>query len=230
MNHNRILVVEDEAKISDIVKSYLEREGYEVVVASSGRAALAEIKNRYDLVILDLKLPDMDGETICSALREVSDIPVIMLTAKSAEDDRVRGLGLGADDYVIKPFSARELVARVKAHLRRSTPSANSVLSFNGGSLLINTQLCEVRKNNEKIALTNTEYKILLGLAERPDAILNRSQLINMAQGFDFEGFDRTVDAHIKNLRQKIENDPKKPFFIRTIYGMGYKFTGEPDN
>lgn len=230
MNHKRILVVEDEAKISDIVKSYLEREGYEVVVASSGRAALAEIKNRYDLVILDLKLPDMDGETICSALREVSDIPVIMLTAKSAEDDRVRGLGLGADDYVIKPFSARELVARVKAHLRRSAPSVNNVLSFNGGSLLINSQLCEVRKNNKKISLTNTEYKILLGLAERPDAVLNRSQLINMAQGFDFEGFDRTVDAHIKNLRQKIENNPKNPVFIRTIYGMGYKFTGEPDN
>jgi DNA-binding response OmpR family regulator len=229
MSHARILVVEDEVKISDIVKSYLDREGYEVLVASSGKVALAEINNRYDLVILDLKLPDMDGETVCGALREVSNIPVIMLTAKSSEDDRVRGLGLGADDYVIKPFSARELVARVKAQLRRSAPSGNIELSFNRGTLVIKTQFCEVRKNNKKIELTNTEYRILLGLAERPDIVLDRSRLINMAQGFDFEGFDRTVDAHIKNLRQKIESDPRKPVFIKTIYGMGYKFIGIPD-
>ena len=229
MEKAKILIVEDEAKISSIVKSYLEREGFEASVAPTGRAALAEIRNRFDLVILDLKLPDMAGESVCSAIREVSNIPVIMLTAKSSEDDRVRGLGMGADDYVTKPFSARELVARVKAHLRRSKSGEKKELTFNGESLVIDTHACEVRKDGAKIALTGTEYRILTALAERPNFIFSRMQLGNIAQGFDFEGFDRTIDTHIKNIRQKIERDPKKPFFIKTIYGMGYKFTGEPD-
>jgi DNA-binding response OmpR family regulator len=229
MERAKILIVEDEAKISGIVKSYMEREGYDVTVASTGKAALTEIRNRFDLVILDLKLPDMDGESICSAIREVSNIPVIMLTAKSSEDDRVRGLGMGADDYVIKPFSARELVARVKAHLRRSGNVERKELSFNGRALIINTKTKEVVKNSHKISLTNTEFRILLGLAERPNNVLSRLQLINIAQGFDFDGFDRVVDAHIKNLRHKIEDEPQKSSFIKTVYGVGYKFTGEPD-
>jgi DNA-binding response OmpR family regulator len=229
MESAKILIVEDEAKISGIVKAYLEREGYDATVASTGTAALAELRNRFDLVILDLKLPDIDGESICSAIREVSNIPVIMLTAKSSEDDRVKGLGMGADDYVIKPFSARELVARVKAHLRRSKSGEKNELEFNGRSLIIDTLAAEVTKKEIKIGMTGTEFRILLALAERPNFIFSRSQLGNIAQGFDFEGFDRTIDAHIKNIRQKIEDDPKKPVFIRTVYGMGYKFTGEAD-
>jgi DNA-binding response OmpR family regulator len=229
MESARVLIVEDEEKISGIVKSYLEREGYYVTVVSTGKAALAELRNRFDLVILDLKLPDIDGESVCSAIREVSNMPVIMLTAKSSEDDRVKGLGLGADDYVIKPFSARELVARVKAHLRRSKSEETRELTFNGRSLIIDTLAAEVRKNDTKIGMTGTEYRILLALAERPNFIFSRLQLGNIAQGFDFEGFDRTIDAHIKNIRQKIEDDPKKPVFIKTIYGMGYKFIGEND-
>jgi DNA-binding response OmpR family regulator len=229
MESGRILMIEDEQKIADIVKSYLQREGYNVTAAATGESALREISNGFDLVILDLKLPDIDGETVCKAIREVSDIPVIMLTAKSAEDDRVRGLSMGADDYVVKPFSARELVARVKAHLRRSRKDDKRELSFNQGSLVIDTLSREVKKNNQVVALTSTEFRILLSLAERPNIVFARLHLINIVQGYDFEGFDRVVDTHIKNIRHKIEDDPQTPAFIKTVYGMGYKFIGEPD-
>jgi DNA-binding response OmpR family regulator len=229
MESGKILIVEDEIKISDIVKSYLERDGFDVTVAATGAAALREIKQRFDLVILDLKLPDIEGETICKSIREISDMPVIMLTAKSAEDDRVTGLCIGADDYVIKPFSVRELVARVQAHLRRSKKDAKKELFFNKGGLVINTLAQEVKKNGVVVQLTNTEFRILLSLAERPNIVFSRLQLINIVQGFDFEGFDRVVDAHVKNLRHKIEDNPQNPSFIKTVYGMGYKFIGEPD-
>jgi DNA-binding response OmpR family regulator len=229
MESGRILMIEDEQKIADIVKSYLQREGYDVTTAATGASALREIRNGFDLVILDLKLPDIDGETVCKAIREVSDIPVIMLTAKSAEDDRVKGLSMGADDYVVKPFSARELVARVKAHLRRSRKDEKREHSFNQGSLVIDTLSREVKKNNQVVALTNTEFRILLSLAERPNIVFARLQLINIVQGYDFEGFDRVVDAHVKNIRHKIEDDPQRPAFIKTVYGMGYKFIGDPD-
>jgi DNA-binding response OmpR family regulator len=229
MESGKILIIEDEQKIADIVKSYLQREGYNVTAAATGESALREIRSGFDLVILDLKLPDIDGETVCKAIREVSDIPVIMLTAKSAEDDRVKGLSMGADDYVVKPFSARELVARVKAHLRRSRKDEKREHSFNQGSLVIDTLSREVKKNNQVVALTNTEFRILLSLAERPNIVFARLQLINIVQGYDFEGFDRVVDAHVKNIRHKIEDDPQRPAFIKTVYGMGYKFIGDPD-
>ena len=229
MERGKILIVEDEQKISDIVRSYLERDGFDVTVAATGAAALREIKNRFDLVILDLKLPDIDGETICQSIREISDMPVIMLTAKSAEDDRVKGLCIGADDYVIKPFSVRELVARVQAHLRRSKKDAKKELVFNKGALVIDILAQEAKKNGTVVSLTGTEFRILLSLAERPNIIFSRLQLINIVQGFDFEGFDRVVDAHVKNLRHKIEDNPQTPSFIKTVYGMGYKFIGEPD-
>ena len=229
MEHGKVLIVEDEKKISDIVKSYLERDGFEVTVAANGGAALKEIKQRFDLVILDLKLPDIDGETICKAIREISDMPVIMLTAKSAEDDRIKGLCIGADDYVIKPFSVRELIARVNAHLRRSRKDEKRELTFNSGSLIIDTLSQEVKKNGTAVPLTSTEFRILLSLAERPNIVFSRLQLINIVQGFNFEGFDRVVDAHIKNLRHKIEDHPQGPEFIKTVYGMGYKFIGAPD-
>lgn len=230
MENAKILIVEDEKKIADIVTSYLEREGFSVVVARTGGAALKELKNGFALVILDLRLPDMDGEEVCKSIREVSDVPIIMLTAKSAEDDRVRGLGLGADDYVVKPFSARELVARVQAHIRRARKDDKQELSFEHGSLIIDARTRDVRKKGKSVVLTNTEFRLLASLAEKPNQVFSRAQLISSAQGFDFDGFDRVVDAHIKNIRHKIEDDPANPTFIKTIYGVGYKFIGRPDS
>ncbi len=229
MSGEKILIIEDEKKIADIVMSYLKREGFYATVADSGDAALQLIKNKFDLIILDLMLPDMDGESICRAVREFSDVPIIMLTAKSSEDDRVKGLGIGADDYVVKPFSPRELVARVKAHLRRTGKTKKKVLSFNNGALKIDSLAMDVKKNNRNIKLTNTEFKILLLLAEKPEMVFSRLQIVSIVHGYDFEGFDRVIDAHVKNIRQKIEENPQTPEFIKTIYGAGYKFIGVPD-
>lgn len=225
----KILVIEDEEKISGIVKSYLEREGYQVTIAPDGRSALAQIKQRFDLVILDLMLPDIDGEAICSSIRKISDMPIIMLTAKSSEDDRIKGLGIGADDYVIKPFSAKELVARVKAHLRRTVSAQKKARSFNHGLLKIDPLTRQVTSHGIQVALTSTEFSILLNLAEKPLMIFSRLQIVDIVQGFDFEGYDRVVDAHIKNIRQKIADNPRDPIFIKTIYGVGYQFIGIPD-
>jgi len=157
-------------------------------------------------------------------------VPIIILTAKGTEDERVRGLGLGADDYVVKPFSPRELVARVKAHLRRSQRKENQILSFNRGGLKISIPSMEVKKKDNLVILTKTEFKILLYLAQRPHIVVSRSHLINNVLGYEFEGYERVIDAHIKNMRHKIENDPQNPVFIKTIYGAGYKFVGAPDH
>ncbi|MEW6739532.1 MAG: response regulator transcription factor [Nitrospirota bacterium] len=229
LTSEKILIVEDEKKISDIVGSYLERDGFKVTIANTGQDALQQIKNNFDLIILDLMLPDIDGETICSSIREFSDVPIIMLTAKSSEDDRIKGLGIGADDYVIKPFSPRELVARVKAHLRRTKKNEKKLLSFNNSLLLIDTPSMEVKKGGKIIPLTSTEFKILLCLAEKPQIVFTRLQIVNAVQGYDFEGYDRVIDAHIKNIRHKIEDNPQRPVFIKTVYGTGYKFIGIPD-
>ena len=229
MPSEKVLIVEDERKISDIVKSYLERDGFDVTIADTGDKALKLIKERFDLIILDLKLPDIEGEEICSTIRKTSDVPIIMLTAKSSEEERIKGLGLGADDYVVKPFSPRELVARVKAHLRRTRKEEKKTLSFNKGALKIDTLSMEVRKKDKAVTLTTTEFKILLSLAERPNMIFSREQLVNIAQGYDFEGYDRVIDAHIKNIRHKIEDNIQKPVFIKTVYGAGYKFIGVQD-
>jgi two-component system OmpR family response regulator len=230
MSNEKVLMVEDEERISRIVTSYLQREGFVVSVAPTGREALQLMKKGYDLIILDLMLPDMEGETLCSTVRESSDVPIIMLTAKGTEDERVRGLGLGADDYVVKPFSPRELVARVKAHLRRSQKKEDQALSFNRGVLKISIPSMEVTKKNTPLILTKTEFRILLYLAQRPHIVVNRSQLINNVMGYEFEGYERVIDAHIKNIRHKIENDPQNPIFIKTIYGAGYKFIGDRDH
>lgn len=224
-----VLIIEDEKKISDIVELYLKKEGFKTRVASTGEAAMSLLKEPIDLFILDLMLPDISGEELCSTIRETSDAPVIMLTAKSGEEDRIKGLGLGADDYVVKPFSPRELVARVKAQLRRTKKAARKVLSFNNGLLTMDTESHEVKKKGALTILTPTEFRILMLFAEKPGRIFSRLQLINMVQGYDFEGYDRTIDAHIKNLRQKIEDDQRNPLFIKTVYGVGYKFAGELD-
>lgn len=225
----KILIIEDEKKIADIVKTYLEREGFTVAVASNGKAALQVIKNAFHLIILDLMLPDIDGEIICGSIRQMSETPIIMLTAKSAEADRIKGLGLGADDYVVKPFSPRELVARVKAHLRRTKRDEKKILSFNEGSLKLDAGSMEVLKKGNVVVLTATEFKILMLLAERPQVIFSRQQIVNAVQGYDFEGFERVIDAHIKNIRHKIEEDHQNPAFLKTVYGAGYKFIGIPE-
>jgi DNA-binding response OmpR family regulator len=223
-----ILVVEDETKIAEIVKVYLERDGYGVTHADTGEKALSLLKNNYDLMILDLMLPDFQGEEICNIVRENSDMPIIMLTAKSGEDDRVKGLGMGADDYVVKPFSTKELVARVNALLRR-TRKPDRTLSFENGSLVIDVGLHEVIRDGKSVTLTPTEFKMLLAMAERPGQVMERLQLVNIVQGYDFEGYERTIDAHVKNLRQKVERNPKEPELIKTVYALGYKFIGKRD-
>ena len=224
-----ILVVEDEHKIADIVRAYLEREGYEVKLAATGGDALRLLRERFDLVVLDLMLPDMQGEDICRFVRENSDVPVIMLTAKSGEEERIKGLGIGADDYVVKPFSPRELVARVKALLRRANKSRKKIISFNSGRMRISIDDREVLVQGKQMVLTPTEFKILVAFSENPGRIFSRDQLATIAQGFDFEGYDRTIDAHVKNLRHKIEKDSKDPEFIKTVYGIGYRFIGTVD-
>ncbi len=228
MSSTKILIVEDEEKIAELVKAYLEKERFTVTIANTGEKAISSMKEGFDLIILDLMLPDMAGEDICQAVREDSEVPIIMLTAKSGEEDRIKGLGIGADDYVVKPFSPRELVARVKALLRR-VKGPKDLLSFNNGDLVLDSTRFEVRKNGRPLVLTPTEFKLLQCLAERPGQVFTRLQLVNVILGYDFDGYDRTIDAHIKNIRHKIEENQKKPSYLKTVYGIGYKFTGLPD-
>lgn len=224
----RILVVEDERKISDVIRAYLEQAGFEVLLAADGEAGLAQVPQfRPDLVILDLMLPKVTGEEVCRRLRQDSDVPILMLTAKSREEDRVEGLKIGADDYLVKPFSPRELVARVRAVLRRTRsedlPQVD-VLSFGHRYLVIDALRHEVVRDGKPVKLTPNEFKLLLTLARYPRRVYSRAQLTEKVMGFDYEGYDRTIDAHIKNLRQKIEPAPEEPRFIKTVYGVGYKF------
>lgn len=228
MKGSRVLVVEDEPKIAEIVKAYLEKDGFDVTVADTGEKAVSLLKEGFDLIILDLMLPDIDGEDICKTIRQDSDLPVIMLTAKSDEEDRIAGLGLGADDYVVKPFSPRELVARVKALLRR-VKGTKDIKSFNDEDLVIDSLRFEIRKKGSEVVLTPTEFKLLQCLSDRPGQVFSRLQLVNVILGYDFEGYDRTIDAHIKNIRHKIEDDQRNPSYIKTVYGIGYRFIGLPD-
>lgn len=226
-----ILVVDDEERISTAVAAYLEREGYRVFTAGSGRAALAMFRETQpDAVILDLMLPDLSGEEVCRMIREVSDVPVLMLTARSAEENRLEGFRLGADDYITKPFSPRELVARVKAVLRRSSRNNEAgPLMFDGERLVIDEARHQVTRDGQPVNLTATEFKLLLTLAAAPGRVFSRLELVNRVQGYDFEGFERTIDAHVKNLRHKLEEDPKNPRYLQTVFGVGYKFGGRHD-
>jgi len=227
----RILVVDDEEKIVEVVKSYLENSGYIVYSAFSGRQAMEMYeKVNPSLIILDLMLPDLSGEEICKVIRRRSSVPIIMLTAKVEEEDVLRGLDIGADDYVTKPFSPRQLVARVGALLRRvsgETVPLSGIISFNDGALIIDTLRYEVRKGEKIINLTPYEFKLLLTLVKFPSKVFTREELINLVFGEDFEGYNRTVDTHIKNLRQKIEDDTKNPKYIITVHGIGYRFGGD---
>jgi len=227
----RILIVEDEEKLAEVVKSYLEKSGFKVSCAYSGKEAL-ELFEKLNprLVLLDLMLPDMSGEDICRTIRKKSRVPIIMLTAKVEEESILNGLGIGADDYVTKPFSPRQLVARVIALLRRSEgesmPLAN-VLSFNDGELVIDSIKHEIRRAGQPVNLTPNEYKILMALVKYPQKAFTRDELVYMVLGEDYEGYDRTIDTHVKNLRQKIEPDARTPRYVLTVYGVGYKFGGE---
>lgn len=228
-----ILLVEDDRKIARVVKAYLEGAGFRVIHFDKGRDAVdAAMKEVPAVVILDLMLPDISGEEVCQDLKDIGDFPIIMLTSKSSEEERVAGFALGADDYVVKPFSPRELVYRVRAVLKRAKKddmSSAAPVSFNSGVLVIDGQTYEVKKKGLTLNLTPTEFKVLNTLASYPGKVYTREELIEKAMGYQFEGYERSIDAHIKNIRQKIEDDPREPSFIITIYGVGYRFSGKKD-
>ena len=230
-NKINILIVDDEVKIVEVVKSYLEKSGYNVYAAYTGNQALEQFeKVKPALVILDLMLPDIGGEEICKIIRKKSSVPIIMLTAKIEEEDILKGLNIGADDYVTKPFSPRQLVARVAAVLRRAFDNGkplSNVYSFKNHNFMVDIEKHEVTKHGEIVSLTPSEYNILLSLIKHPNKVYTREELITLALGEDFYGIDRIIDSHIKNLRQKIEDDPKTPKLIITVHGVGYKFGGE---
>ena len=227
-NKFKILVVDDEQNILDVVRAYLEKEDFVVFTAMDGEAAL-DIYNKetINLIVLDLMLPKITGEEICSKIRSTSSVPIIMLTAKVEEDEKIEGISIGADDYLTKPFSVRELVVRVRALLRRSyknfAPMAD-ILTFDNGDLEVNIKKMIVKKQGEVVSLTTNEFKILTIFLMNPEKLFSREELVEKAFGIDYEGFDRTVDTYIKNIRQKIECNPKEPLYIMTVYGMGYKF------
>ncbi|MCH3963698.1 MAG: response regulator transcription factor [Clostridium sp.] len=226
----RILVVDDEIKIVEVVKSYLQRDGYSVYSAYDGNTVMDMFdKVNPDLMILDLMLPDICGEKLCSILRKKSKVPIIMLTAKTSESDILNGFDIGADDYVIKPFSPKQLVARVKSLLRRTVDDKDImdyIISIDNGRLTINNSSYEVKKSGSIVNLTPVEYNILTVMAGHPEKIFTREELISIVLGKNFDGYNRAIDSHIKNLRQKIEDNSRNPVYILTVRGIGYKFGG----
>ena len=220
-----VLVVEDERKLRDFVRSYLERAGFTVLSTGSGAEAITMAAGAApDLVVLDLGLPDVPGEAVARELRAASATPILMLTAKSTQEDRIRGLELGADDYVTKPFSPRELVLRVQAILRRGAPAAEQgVTRYGGGVLVIDEPQRLVTVRGETVSLTPTEWGVLVALATVPGRVYSRFELINRVRGYEFEGYERTVDSHVKNLRRKVESDPGQPQIVQTVLGGGYR-------
>lgn len=233
-NKDLILIVEDEESIANIEKLYLEKAGFDVLTALDGQEALdlAQSENP-DLIVLDLMLPEISGEEVLSTIRNSSNVPVIIVSAKSAEDDRIDGFRNGADDYMVKPFSAKELVERVKAVLRRSD-SDNSkynrtiVRSYNG-DIEINYDEMRVTKKGQEIYFTKNEFLILYTLFSNPNKIFTRDEIIEVAFGLEYEAYDRAIDTHIKNIRQKLEDDPKNPQYIKTVYGVGYRAGGKDE-
>lgn len=230
MSGERVLVVDDERKVREVVGSYLRRQGYEVALFEDGESALAAVTDRRpSLVVLDLMLPDIPGEEVARAIRDVSDVPIVMLTAKSSENDRVAGLELGADDYLVKPFSARELAARVAAVLRRAHMTHPDRLCFDGGRLVLERGTRTVSVAGVPVELTPTETDILFALVDNAGRTLTRDQLITLARGFDATPEERTVDAHIKNLRRKLGDHSRRRHYLVTEIGIGYRFGLRPD-
>lgn len=219
-----ILVVDDEKKIVEIVRAYLEREGFKVTSAYDGKTALGLARRQHpDLIVLDLMLPEMSGFDVCRALRKESDVPIIMLTARDETTDKIVGLELGADDYVTKPFDPKELVSRIKAVLRRSQSQTAARNTLHIADLEIDVSKRLVKRSEEVIELTPIEFDLLKAMAEHPGQVFSRLQLLDRVQGEAYEGYDRTIDSHIKNLRKKLEPNPEKPRYIITVYGVGYK-------
>ena len=226
----KILIVDDEIKISEVVKALLESKGFAVCTAENSRQAF-EILDRetISLILLDLMLPEMSGEKICKIIRKKSRVPIIMLTAKADEADMLEGLGIGADDYITKPFSLKALYARIEAVLRRSSDDLIPLykrVSFNNDDLEVDFESHAVKKNKSEVKLTPNEFKLFAAFIKYPNKIFTREELIAVALGNEFDGYDRAVDSHIKNIRQKIESDPKNPVYILTMHGVGYKFGG----
>lgn len=230
MSHS-ILLVEDDLKLAEIARIYLEQAGFRVIHTESGVSALtlAKMENPV-LVVLDLMLPDLSGEAVCRELTEFTDIPVIMLTSKSSEEERLAGFALGADDYIVKPFSPRELVCRVQAVLKRAGRAGDGDrLSFNGGTLILDNASYSVIRNGRPAKLTAAEFKLLYALAATPQKTFTREELIDKVMGYQFEGYERNIDSHIKNIRRKLGEDPHSPEFVLTVYGLGYRFGGVKD-
>ena len=226
-----ILIVEDEAKVAQIIRAYLEKEGYKIRIITDGAKVIDEIKNNPpDLIILDRMLPNVSGDLLCTQIRQQNEIPILMLSALTTEEERIFGLQIGADDYMIKPFSPKELVTRVMALLRRSKKKERPApLVLDNGRLLIDPLKYEVYRDGTKLSLTPTEFQLLLMLAIHAGQVFRRESLLEKLQGTSYEGYERTIDAHIKNLRQKLEPYPAKPRYIKTIFGVGYKFSPEQE-
>lgn len=221
----KILVVDDEPQILKVLHAYLDKDGYHVITAKDGRLALSMFdQEKPDFVILDLNLPGMDGLEVCREIRKDSNTPILMLTARVEEGDKLTGLEVGADDYVVKPFSPREVVARVRTILKRVRPENLEAEIIQQGRLIINLAQHSVNLDGRSIELTPTEFQILVTLAQSPRRVFSRLQLMEQAQGSAYEGYERTIDAHVKNLRNKLEPDPRNPVLIHTVFGLGYKF------
>jgi len=226
LSGKRVLVVDDDVRTVELVKLYLSRDGYHVVTAYDGVEALRLAREaRPDLVVLDLMLPDIYGLEVCRILRRESDVPIIMLTARTTDQDKLTGLDAGADDYVTKPFSPGELAARVRAVLRR-LPGEHVALQIQHDDLTLDLEKQEAWLRDKPLSLTNVEFKLLGVLARNAGRVFTRAELIERAMGYDFDGFDRTIDVHVLNLRRKIESDPSHPKYIKTVYGVGYRFGG----
>ena len=220
-----VLVVEDEVKIRELLRSYLERAGLDVVTTGSGAEAITlAARAEPDLIILDLRLPDVPGEDVAREVRRSGAMPILMLTAKSSQQDRIHGLEIGADDYVTKPFSPRELVLRVQAILRRGRGAAQSGRrSFGGGELVVDEDRREVVVRGAMVELTPTEWGVLTALVRSPGRVYSRFDLVNRVRGYEYDGYERTVDSHVKNLRRKLERDPHAPVIVQTVVGAGYR-------
>lgn len=224
-----ILLVDDEPKIIQLARDYLEHAGLQVVIANDGKTALAVWRaTKPDLIVLDLGLPALDGLDVARVIRKDSNIPIIMLTARSEESDKLVGLELGADDYIVKPFSPKELVARVRAVLRRTEQTAQGEDLVRAGDITLDTPRMRVTVQGRAVDVTPTEFQLLAALARQPGRIFTRAQLLDVLRGIAFESYERAIDAHVKNLRRKIEPDPRAPRYILTVYGVGYKFS-DPD-
>ncbi len=221
----KVLVVEDEMKIARLVRDYLHQAGFAVVEAADGQAALALARQEQpDMIVLDLGLPGMDGLDVTRRLRASSAVPIIMLTARSEESDRIVGLELGADDYVTKPFSPKELVARIRAVLRRAEEDFGGRGVIRVGDLVVDLAKMRVEVGGKRVRLTATEFELLAALARHPGRIFTRAQLLDAVHGVSFQSYERSVDAHVKNIRRKLEPDPSQPRYLLTVYGVGYSF------